>query len=120
MMMNGIGMPMTRPEPTQLKPGTISGRVRPPVSTRAMPEMMLIMPSVTISGFRRKRVVNSPLTTPMAAATTIASSTPIQIGKPMPCSIEMTTPVSPAIAATERSSPPAMISGVPAAAISPI
>ena len=32
----------------------------------------------------------------------------------------MVTPVRPAIAATERSRPPAMISGVPAAAISPM
>ncbi len=32
----------------------------------------------------------------------------------------MVTPVSPATAATERSSPPAMMSGVPAAAIRPM
>jgi len=32
----------------------------------------------------------------------------------------MTTPTRPAVAATERSSPLAMISGVPAAAISPM
>ena len=45
-----------RPEPIQLKPGTISGWVRPPVRISAAPETMLIMPRVTISGLSLSRV----------------------------------------------------------------
>ena len=52
----GTGMLKTRPEPIQLKPGTISGLVRPPVRMSAAPETMLIMPRVTISGLSRSRV----------------------------------------------------------------
>ena len=57
-----------RPEPIQLKPGTISGLVRPPVRISAAPETMLIMPSVTISGLSLSRVANRPLTAPMKRA----------------------------------------------------
>ena len=57
-----------RPEPIQLKPGTISGLVRPPVRISAAPETMLIMPSVTISGLSFSRVAKRPLIAPMKRA----------------------------------------------------
>ena len=104
------------PLPSQLKPGTMSGAVSPPVRTSAMPETMDIMPSVTMSGFMRSRVVNRiPLTPPIAPATTQASTD----GEPdiQASAVEQRDQHAgkrPAMAATERSSPPAMISGVPA------
>ena len=117
----GTGMSKMRPEPIQLKPGTISGLVRPPVRISAAPETMLIMPSVTISGLSFSRVAKRPLIEPMNAPSATAAIAAIQMLMPTsPWRTASSTPTSPAIAATERSSPPAMMSGVPAAAISPM
>ena len=114
-------MSKTRPEPIQLKPGTISGFVRPPVRISAAPETMLIMPSVTISGLSFSRVAKRPLIEPITAPSSSAASAAIQMLMPTsPWRTASSTPTSPAMAATERSSPPAMMSGVPAAAIKPM
>ena len=81
---------------------------------------MLMLPSVTMNEFRPPSVTNRPLPRPMTPPAQMATITPNQIFSPAPSVSATTTPAKPATAATERSSPPAMISGVPAAAISPM
>ena len=71
-----------RPWPIQLKPGTISGLVRPPVRMSAAPETMLIMPRVTISGLSRSRVQNRPLTAPMKPPSSTARTAASQMFTP--------------------------------------
>ena len=82
--------------------------------------MMDIVPRVTINGLSLSRVVKKPLTKPRPTATSKANATAIQIDSPAVWVKAIRTPVMPAIAATERSRPPAMMSGVPAAAIKPM
>ena len=75
---SGPGTPKSRPCRIQLKPGVISGLVKPPVRISADPETMLIMPRVTINGLRRSRVAKTRLTTPTSTprrATITASHT---------------------------------------------
>ena len=54
-------MPPIRPEPIQLKPGIISGWVRPPVRTSEAPVMIDIVPSVTMNGLSLSPLVIAPL-----------------------------------------------------------
>jgi len=117
---SGTGNVPMRPEPIQLKPGTSSGAVNPPVSTSARPVTTLIMPSVTISGFNFNFVANSPLIAPISAPTSSAATEPNQTSMPLPCSRATITPAMPATAATDRSRPPAIINGVCAALIRPM
>jgi hypothetical protein len=88
--------------------------------TMERPEKMLIVPSVAMRGLSFSRVTMKPLSTPTAQPMTSAVRQPAQILMPLACISATMTPARPATAATDRSSPPPMISGVPAAAIRPM
>ena len=81
---------------------------------------MDIVPRVAIKGLNFKTVAKKPLKAPITPPKKSAHTTAIQILSIHPQKYVISTPVKPATAATDKSKPPAIISGVPAAAIRPI
>ena len=65
-------------------------------------------------------MAKKPLKAPIKAPTNKDNATANQILSIHPKNIVINTPVNPATAATDKSRPPAIINGVPAAAINPI
>ena len=93
---------------------------KPSVTNSAVPRTTSSMPSVTRNEGILRRVTNSPLMSPISAATTrlITNATPSEV-RPALNSVHITTGAKPNSEPTERSNSPAVISSVIASAMSP-
>ena len=78
----------------------------------AIPRTISIVPSVTMKGTTRRRVMSSPLTSPQAAAAATPASSATAGDAPSFSSTAITTVVSEMTEPTERSMPPATITAV--------
>ena len=102
----------------------------PLVQTSATPSNMLRKPSVTISGFMRKSVINMPWNMPMPApaakATAMATTDGIPLAICPPATLvpairmAANTPAKETMASTDRSMPPVRMTKVCPAATMPI
>src|SRR5882757_6104724 len=93
---------------------------KPSVTNSAVPRTTKSMPSVTRKDGILSWVTNQPLTSPMKAATTSATSRPVSSEvRPLLNSVHISTGEKPNSEPTERSNSPDVISSVMASAISP-